>query len=433
VGGSLGDLYGRRKVFVAGAILFAVASAWCGLAPNIAQLIAARGLQGIGGALLVPGSLALLSAAFPPAERGRAIGLWSGFTAMTAAGGPVLGGWLIQHASWRWVFFINLPIAALVCVLASRVPESRNQNLDKDNLDWIGALLAILGLGSVVFAFIEPSTLKTAGPFGVAVLGIFVIAEKRARAPMLPLDLFRSRAFSGANILTLFLYTALNGVLFFFPLNLIQVQGYSATEAGAALLPLILLMFVLSSWSGGLVSRYGARLPLVIGPIIAAAGFALFARPAIGGTYWSTYFPAVVVLGLGMAISVAPLTTTVMNAVSQMRAGAASGINNAVSRMAGLFAVAALGLLLITVFDRNLDRNLTRLSVSPTRREDVISQRSKLAAIQTNDPDARAAIDQSFIAGFRSVVWVATALAVASSLTASLLIASRSGSHAGEE
>ncbi len=437
VGGSLGDLYGRRTVFALGVALFAAASVTCGLAPTIAWLIVARGVQGIGAALLVPGSLAIISAFFPPESRGRAIGIWSGFSAMTAAIGPVLGGWLVDHASWRWVFFINLPIAIATLVITfTRVPESRNDHTS-GALDWSGALLATVALAGITFALIEghrPGIIvAVAACAGAAALIAFLIVETHVAAPMLPLRLFRSQSFSAANLLTLFLYTALNGLLFFFPLNLIQVQHYTATQAGAALLPLILILFLLSHWSGGLIERFGARAPLTVGSLVAAAGFALASRPGIGGSYWTTFFPAVLVLGAGMAISVAPLTTAVMNAIPVAEAGIASGINNAISRLASLLSVAAFGFVLVSVFTQDLGKRLDRAGVPAQERGAIMSQRLRLAAVQTNDPRVRRAVDEAFVHGFHRILWLAIALSLASAVCAQFVTTgSRDSNYGGE-
>jgi len=435
VGGSLGDHYGRRRIFLIGTALFALASAWCGLAPNTAQLISARAAQGLGAALLVPGSLAIISSSFPENERGRAIGTWSGFSAITTAVGPVIGGWLIEHISWRAVFFINIPIALLVIFISlGSVPESSDK--ESAGLDWWGAIVGTLGLGALVYGLIESSrlgfgdrSLIAALAVAIALLALFFIVEARIPHPMLPLSLFRSRMFAGANLLTFLLYGALGGTLFFLPLNLIQVQHYSATAAGAAFLPFILIMFLLSRWAGGLVERYGPRLPLVVGPLIAACGFALFMLPSVGGSYWTNFFPATVVLGLGMAISVAPLTTTVMNSVVQNRVGIASGVNNAVARSAGLIAIAALGIVMLQVFNHVLDRRLAEWNVPASVSRSLQVERTKLADIALPDDQdpatrqlIRRAVEESFVSGFRVVMIIGTALALAGAGTALTLI-----------
>jgi EmrB/QacA subfamily drug resistance transporter len=439
LGGSLGDHFGRRRIYAIGVVLFALASAWCGLAPNISQLIVARAVQGVGGAMLVPGGLAIISASFPEAERGQAIGTWSGSTAITTAMGPVIGGWLIEHVSWRAVFFLNLPLAIVVMLLVIRcIPESRNEE-ESQKLDLLGAALATLSLGAIVYGLIESSRLGLQSPIvigaliaGTIIFGVFILVEARVKHPMMPLTLFSSRNFAGANMLTLFLYASLAGTLFFMPLNLIQVQGYTATAAGAATLPFILIMFLLSRWSGGLVKRYGARLPLVVGPIIAAAGFALFLRPGVGGGYWSTFFPAIIVLGFGMAVSVAPLTTTVMNSVNQSHAGIASGVNNAVSRTAGLLAVAIFGLIMFQAFNSCLDQRLNQLPITAEVRQSLNPERLKLAAAEiprgVNEEtrlSIKQAINECFVFGFRRVMLLGAGLALAGSALAWLMIRGR--------
>ncbi len=428
VGGAAGDRFGRRRVFAIGVTLFTVASLWCGLSFSIHELIVARAVQGIGGALLVPGSLAIISASFAEAERGKAIGTWSGYSSITAALGPLLGGYLIDHLSWRYAFLINLPIGAAVLALSYwRVPETRNPAAAA-GVDWTGGVLASVGLGGVTYALIESSVKGWGNPAivgaliaGVAALVAFIFVERRHRAPMLPLNLFVSRNFAAANALTLLLYAALGGSLFFLPLNLIQVQGYSTTQAGAAFLPFVLCMFLLSRWAGGLVNRYGAKPPLVIGPALAGVGFLVLAVPGIGGSYWVTFFPGVLVLGLGMAVAVAPLTTVVMGSVEQQAAGVASGVNNAVSRVAALLAIALLGIVMAHAFNRALEQRLASFSLPEDSVHAVEKQRDKLAGIELPtdiEPQVRNtlqhAIGESFVYGFRVVMILGAVLSFAS-------------------
>jgi EmrB/QacA subfamily drug resistance transporter len=438
LGGSLGDHFGRRRIFALGIVIFTLASMCCGAAPNVTFLAVARAVQGIGGALLIPSSLAIISASFNEDERGRAIGTWSGFTAITAAIGPALGGWLVEHATWRSVFYLNVPIAIVTLYLVWKyVDESYGDR--SGHIDWPGAALVTIGLAGITYGLIAGSGPGTAPTLpavsfllGVIALIAFILVERTSRSPMVPLGLFRSRTFSGANILTLLLYGALGGVLYFVPFNLIQVQGYRPTEAGASLLPFIVIMFLLSRWSGGLVARVGAKLPLIVGPSIAAVGFLLFARPGVGGSYWTTFGPAVVVLGIGMAVSVAPLTTTVMTSVGDEHAGLASGINNAVSRTASLLAVAVLGAVVLSVFTSSLSSNLNAAQLPPEVRQSIQAQAGRLAAIQLppNLSDeatlaARNAIDAAFVAGYRTTMFIAAGLALASAVTAALMISGK--------
>ena len=438
IGGSAGDHVGRRRVFVSGIIVFATASVGCGLAADAWYLVAARALQGIGGAFLVPNSLAIIGATFDDHERGKAIGTWAGFSAIAGAIGPVLGGWLVDAISWRAIFFVNVPIALATVLIAERhMPETRDRGAVAA-LDWRGALLVACGLGAAAFGLIEAGMLGWRHPVVIGALIAaallllgFVRVEARGAAPMMPLDLFRSRTFSGVNFLTLVLYAALGGVLFLLPFNLVQVTGYSASQAGAAFLPFTIIMGVLSRWSGGLLDRFGARRPLIIGPVIAATGFALLARPGIGGSYWANFFVPMVVLGLGMAVTVAPLTTTVMGAVPPDRAGVASGINNAVAQVAMLFAVASFGAIGIAVFLHVLAGQVATLQLGPEAERAIGTIGQSLTGavlppdIPGKDRDAlEAAIRASFLSSFRPLMLIAAGLALAGSLCAAFTIGS---------
>ena len=425
-GGALGDRFGRVRIFSLGVAIFAIASIWCGAAPNAAHLIAARALQGAGAALLVPGSLAIITAAFPRERRGRAIGTWSAMTSLAIIAGPLLGGWLVQTISWRAVFYINVPIAAATLFVAWRKVPRFKPTLSSA-IDWVGTALITLSLGAITFALIEgpgrgwgDAIVIATAAIGVVAFVVFVVVERRQRDPIVPLALFRSRNFTGANILTLLLYGALSGALFLLPFNLIQVQHKSPAQAGAAFLPFVVTMSLLSRWSGALADRIGPRLPLIVGPIVAGAGFALLALPSIGGSYWTTFFPGIATLGVGMAITVAPLTTTVMTSIDDERhAGAASGINNTIARVAGLLAIAVFGAIAVTLFAHDLDRRLA-FAGDDVRRA-MRQQSLKLAAAAPPPTLAEptrarvvAAVDDAFVRAFRIDMLAGAAIAAAS-------------------
>jgi EmrB/QacA subfamily drug resistance transporter len=350
LGGSLGDRYGRRRVFVVGVVWFALASALCALTPNVEVLIAARALQGVGGALLMPGSLAMISASFAPDDRAKAIGAWSGFGGIASAVGPFLGGYLVGGPGWRWIFVINLPLAAVVVLIARRhVPET----LDPDavpRLDVVGAALGAIGLGGVTYALIGAGAgwsvrVAVAGVLGLAGLAGFVRTERRSSHPMLPPHIFASRQFTAANLVTFTVYAALSGLFFLLVVALQVVGGFSPLLAGTALLPVTVIMLVLSARAGALAARIGPRLPMTVGPVVAACGVLLLLRIGAHASYLTVVLPAVTVFGLGLSLIVAPLTTTVLAAAETRHAGVASGVNNAVARAAGLLAVAVLPVL----------------------------------------------------------------------------------------
>jgi EmrB/QacA subfamily drug resistance transporter len=434
VGGATGDQFGRRRVFVNGVLVFAAASLVCGLAPNVQALIGARVLQGAGAALLVPCSLALIGAAYDEKERGAAIGIWSGATAIAAGVAPLLGGTLVDHVSWRAIFLINPLLAVPTVWIALRhVPESRDPQASTV-LDWRGAVLAFVGLSALVYGLIAAAArgwtdalVITGLAGGTIALGAFLLEEHRSRAPMMPPELFRIRTFSGINLLTLLLYGAFGGAFFFLPFLLIQARGYSATAVGAAYLPFTLVLGVLSRWSGGLVDRFGARGPLIIGPVLTALGFVLLATPRAP---LASVLLSMTVLGLGMAITVAPLTTAVLNAVPAHRTGVASGINNAVASVGSLLVVALLGTVALGVFDRALDRHVAETLVPSAVAQAVNSARGGFvipAMPPTLSSDerqrTRAIVAASLEDTVRLALWVAAALALASAVVTAVTIA----------
>lgn len=434
IGGAAADQIGRRRIFITGITIFAIASIGCGFASNVQILIVARAIQGVGAALLIPCSLAIIGAAFGEKDRGAAIGVWSGASAIAAGSSPLLGGWLVDHVTWRAIFLIN-PIVAVPTILITlrHVTESVDTEAKK-GLDGPGAALAFFGLGLLVFGLIAASDRGWSSPLvlgsillGALALVIFVFVERRSPTPMMPLNVFHSLTFSGVNILTLLLYGALGGTMFFLPFLLIQVHGYTATEAGAAFLPFTIVLAVLSRWGGGLVDRFGARLPLIVGPTVVAVGFALLSMPGTGGSYWTTFFPPMLVLGVGLAVTVAPLTTTVLNSVAQHQTGVASGINNAVAQVASLLLIAILGTVGIATLNNSLDRHLANASVDVRKIGDMARHGFVMPSIPTGTRDqtrnaAHDIIADSFLDTIRHVMWITAALSLASAATAAFTI-----------
>lgn len=434
VGGSLGDLYGRKKIFILGIVLFSISSFLCGIAPGRQLLIAARAFQGVGGALMVPGSLAIIAAIIPEKRRGRAFGTWSTFSALTTVAGPVLGGWLAGLGLWRVIFFINIPLAVItIILLALKVPENKDESAKR--LDLPGAALATLGLSGLTYGFLEASDrgfgntiIQMALIGGFISLVAFLIVEKRSSHPMMPLNLFRSQTFSGVNLMTLFVYGALSASLFFLPLNLIQVQGYPEQTAGFALLPFAILISGLSRFSGTFSDKFGARLPLIVGPLISGAGFFLLTLPELTAgpsSYWTTYFPGLLLIGIGMGIVVAPLTTTVMAAVPERNSGIASGVNNTMARTAGLLAVAVLGSIILISFQNRLETNIQQVDLTKSQKTKLAINADRLAETQppsdlpeSKTKEVNTIIKTTFIHSFNLVIYISVVLAWLGSLTA---------------
>ncbi|MEX2160437.1 MAG: MFS transporter [Anaerolineales bacterium] len=444
VGGSLGDRLGRRRVFGIGIVVFALASALCGFALSANFLILARILQALGGAMLGPASLAIINAFFDENRRPAAFGAWSGASAIAVALGPALGALIVQHASWRWLFFINIPVAAItLLVLFWKVPESRDEHAT-GRLDWRGAALATMGLGTFVFGFIESSNYGFLNPivwgtilFGVITFGLFIYTQLKIKEPLLPLSLFRSSTFSGANLFTLLLYGAINALIFFLPFNLIQVQGYDIVQAALGFLPFPLIIGLASGFSGKLIARYGVKRPLIIGPLIVAVGFLLFGRAGLGASFWLDFFPAVIVMAIGMSIIIAPLTTAVMSSAPNRLSGTASGINTAINSAANVLAVAVLGVVALSVFNVSVNGQLRNLELPPQTIALIEAETVKLANAQAPSslqPGQRQEVnrifDLAFIDAFRTLMYVCAALVTFGAVVSFAMIEGADGRQA---
>src|SRR5215218_8105244 len=426
VGGTLGDRFGRRRVFVLGAAIFGVASAWCALAPGPAQLITARGVQGVGGALLVPASLAIIGASFEGRLKAKAIGTWGALSAIAMAVGPVLGGWLVEEVSWRAAFLINPVLAAVAIPIALwHVPESRDP--EAHNLDLLGAVLATTGLAGLVYALIESSAWGLGAPrvlvalvLGSIAIASFIWVERRVKDPMVPPSLFRSRTFDGANLVTLLFYMALTGSLYFLPFLMMQVHGYSAFAAGSVFMPFVAMALLIGRLSGRISARFGTKIPLVVASLAVLVGLLLFAVPGVKhGSYWTSFYPAMVVPCVGMALAITPLTTVALGSVDKEHSGLASGVNNAVARVAGLLAVAVLGAFIYGAFSSSLDARMDRMDMPGEIRIAMEAAKADLGAAEA-PPGVKAgmeariehAIDESFVVGFRTVMLASAGLAL---------------------
>ncbi len=434
VGGSLEDVYGARRVFSAGVGGFGVASVLCGLAPSIAVLVAFRALQGVAGALLVPSSLAVIVATFPEQERGRAIGTWTAFTTVATVIGPLAGGGLLAVASWRWLFFVNAPfVAACLALILAIIPRA-DQRAARRRIDWRGGLLCVTGLGGIVFALIEETRLGWGSPAvlgpllaGVLALSSFLLAERRADDPMLPLALFARRNFAVANAETLTMYAGLGVLILFLVLFLQQVAGYSPLRSGLALLPVTLIMFVASSRFGALAGRIGPRAFMGAGPLVSAAGMLLLLRAGLRADYFDEIFPAIVVFGVGLAMTVAPLTATVLAHVSSAEAGIASAVNNAIARIAGLLGTAAVGTVLAGTFTASFDRRLGAVHLGAAGRaaalaaKHLVLGRPPVGHVPATQARALiAAANGASVESFHIAVVIAAALLIAGGLTGAI-------------
>ncbi len=442
VGGTLGDRIGRRRTYLIGISIFVASSAACGFSPDPLFLVIARLVQGTGGALMIPGSLSIISAHFPQERRGGAIGTWSAATTITTAGGPILGGFLAGAGLWRLVFFINVPIGIIAfIILFTRVPESRAADADR-GVDFAGAATAAVALAGISYGLIAAPDRGFSSPFvysalilGLVALLLFIAVERRVASPMVPLGIFRSLPFSGANLLTLFLYGSLTAFSFFLPLTMVQAQGYRESVAGLTMLPFVVMLAGMSRFAGRLADRTGPRLLLTVGPLLVGVGYLLTTLSGLtrgASTYWSTYFPGILVFGMGMGTTVAPLTTTVMNSAGGERSGTASGVNNAVSRIAGVFAIAVLGPVALFHFSNLVQAGASGLDLTGAQMHSLNQELSNLGNARvppgvSGDTAAKLStvLQSSFVGTFRLIMYICAGLAWLSALLANIFLRHR--------